>query len=152
MKHAFYFVMIVALCTTLGCGGTKAIKTEYIEGKVTYKGEPVAGVSIAFSPVNAGEGNPAYGGTDSSGKYKIQTTLGAPGKGTTPGEYIVLVNKTKGVPTGRFDVDSDGNRYEVSDVRSVLPEIYNDRAKTPLRATVTKGGPNKFDFDLVDKP
>ena len=152
MKHAFYFVIFVALCTTLGCGDRKPIKTDYVEGTITYKGTPVTGASLAFSPVKEGEGHPAYGMTDSSGIYKIQTFLGAPDRGTTPGEYVVTVTKSEGVPTGRFNVDDDGNRLEIVDSRSVLPTIYNDLTKTPLRATVTKGGPNKFDFDLVDKP
>ena len=153
MKHAFYFVVLVTLCAPLGCGGgRKPIKTDYVEGTITYKGAPVTGASLAFSPVKEGEGHPAYGATDSSGNYKIQTFLGAPDKGTTPGEYIVTISKSVGVPTGRFNVDDDGNRLEIVDTKSVFSEVYNDMTRTPLRATVTKGGPNKFDFDLVDKP
>ena len=154
MKHAFYFVMIAALCTIFGCGGggMKPIKTEYIEGKVTYKGQPVAIASLVFSPVKEGEGHPAYGITDSSGTYRIQTSLGAPGRGTTPGEYIVRISKTEGVPTGQFSTDPEGNRLAMVNTRHVLPVIYDSAATSPLRATVTQGGPNKFDFDLVDKP
>jgi len=153
MKRAFYFVVFVALCVLLGCGGgRKPIKTDYVEGIITYKDAPVSSASVNFSPVQSGVGHPAYGFTDSAGAYRIQTFLGAPDRGTTPGEYIVSVSKSEGVSTGRFTADEDGNRFEEYDTRSLLPEIYSSAATSPLRATVTAGGPNKFDFELVDKP
>ena len=155
MKNAFNITVVTCLLfgMTLGCsGGRKPIKTDYVEGKVTYKGVSVDKASVSFSPVKADTGHSAYGRTDNSGTYKIQTFLGAPGRGTTPGEYIVTISKTEGVPTGRFSMDEDGNRIEVDEVRNLLPVVYNSAATTPLRATVTSGGPNKFDFDLVDEP
>lgn len=148
-----FFALMIASLFTAGCfGGPKPIKTDYIEGTVTYQESPVTKASVSFSPVEKGKGNPAYGLTDESGKFKLQTVLGAPDKGTTPGEYVVTVSKTENVPTGRFGTDMDGNKYEVSDVRYVTPEHYNSVATSPLRATVTAGGPNVFDFKLQDKP
>lgn len=153
MKHFFNFIVLVTVCTTLGCGGTKPIKTDYVEGKVTYKGAPVANASINFSPAAEGQGNSATGQTDDLGNYKLQTFLGAPGRGTTPGEYIVTINKMESVPSGKFTTDTDGNRHEVvEETRSLVPNVYTSRTTSPLRATVVGGGPNKFDFDLVDKP
>jgi hypothetical protein len=152
MKNTFSTIVIAMflLGMTLGCsGGRKPIKTEFIEGTVTYKGAHVAQASINFFPANAGEGDPAYGFTDASGTYKIQTFLGAPDKGTTPGEYIVTISKTEGVATGQFVV-LDGTRMEEYDTRSVLPVKYNNAGTSPLRATVTSGGSNKFDFELTD--
>jgi len=153
MKNIFNYVIVVVflLCPVTGCG-PKVMKTDYVEGKVTYKGEPVVSASLAFSPVKADEGHPAYGSTDKSGTYKIQTVLGAPGKGTTPGEYIVTISKSVGVPTGRFITDPEGNRLEEVIPKSALPVIYRDGGTSPLRATVRSGGPNKFDFDLEGEP
>ena len=153
MKNIFNYAIVVVflICSVTGCG-SKVLKTDYVEGTVTYKGEPVITASLAFSPVKAGEGHPAYGITDKSGIYKIQTFLGAPDKGTTPGEYIVTVSKSIGVPTGQFGIDPEGNRIEFMNAKSVLPLNYRDTATSPLRATVTSGGPNKFDFELVGEP
>ena len=155
MNHTLNIALIslFVLGMTLGCGGgRKPIKTDYVEGTVTYNGAPVSSASINFSPARTGEGSPAYGFTDNSGTYKIQTFLGAPDRGTTPGEYIVTVSKTESFSTGRFTTDEDGNRFEEYNTRSVLPEIYNNAGTSPLRATVTSSGPNNFDFDLVDEP
>ena len=153
MKRTFNitFVSLFLLAMTLGCGGGRqSIKTDFVEGTVTYKGAPVSGASINFSPVSTGAGSPAYGITNGSGSYKIQTLLGASDRGTTPGEYIVTVAKSESIPSGRFEADSDGNRYEVMSSRSLIPEIYSSVGTSTLRATVKSGGPNKFDFELID--
>ena len=153
MKHTHFSLFVLFLfVVTLGCGGgQRAIKTEFIEGTITYNGTPVGGASINFFPVNTGVGNPAYGFTNASGIYRIQTALGAPDRGTTPGEYVVTVSKSEGFRTGRFITDEEGNRLEEYDTRSVLPEIYGDPTTSPFRATVVSGR-NTFDFDLVDNP
>ena len=153
MKHAIYFAMLVAICTMFGCGGKNIKKTDYVEGTITYKGVPVEGASIGFSPMSSAEGaSPAYGRTDTQGKYVIQTQGGASGKGTTPGEYRIIISKTNSIPTGKKTTYPDGSVYEEMKHEDVLPKMYGNVSTTPLTATVVSGGPNKFDFDLVDKP
>ena len=138
-------IAMLLLAITLGCGGP--IRTEYIEGTVTYNGVPVASAAVNFSPV--GEGNPAYGTTDDSGVFRIQTHLGAPDRGTTQGEYIVTIRKVEPIPSGIFATDPYGHQYEVIERRrSLLPRIYNVPSTSPLRVEV-KRGTNRFEFDLV---
>ena len=152
MRNIFYcVVLIVSSLCVLGCGAK--VKTEFVEGTVTYKGAPVEGADISFSPVDiSGGASPAYGKTDAQGKYKIQTQQGATYAGTTPGEYKVAIAKTVGIPTGEKITNPMGEVYEVMRYEEVLPQAYYYITSTPLRATVTAGGPNKFDFDLEGNP
>ena len=152
MKHAFYSIVFVAICTVLGCG-EKVIKTEYVEGTVRHKGEPVADAVLVFSPVNESEGSlSAHGRTNTEGKYVIQTRGGAIGKGTTPGEYKVLVSKSTVTVVGKIKTVPGGPEYDDIRHEEALPKVYNAITTTPLTVTVKAGGPNVFDFDLVDNP
>ncbi|MDR1962732.1 MAG: carboxypeptidase-like regulatory domain-containing protein [Planctomycetaceae bacterium] len=150
MKKIFFigiFVLVVSVFS--GCGRTP-IKTDYVEGVVTYNGSPVPDATICFSPIEKGQGAPAYGITDQQGKYKIQTFLGTPNRGTTPGEYIVLVTKVETYGTGKKAKLEDGTEYEITDSRGLLPPVYSSTRFSPLRANVIAGEQNKFDFELHD--
>ena len=131
-----------------GCSGKTAMKTDYVEGTITYKGSPVADANVSFSPISGG--SPAYGRTDAQGLYKLQTQLGAVDQGTTPGEYVVIVSKNETVPTGKKEIDSDGNEVEITTSKSLLPKIYGSATTSPLKASVV-GGKNSLDFELADK-
>jgi len=152
MKHVFYmtFVVLLLLGVTFGCGDRNTIRTIYVEGTVTYNGAPVDGASVRFSPVTEGTGSAASGRTNEKGVYTLQTHMGAPGKGTTAGEYIVTISKKEGIPTGRFQTSIRGEQIEIFDFQSSIPAVYDSHTKSPLRATVAKGESNKFDFELVD--
>ncbi|MDR2704993.1 MAG: hypothetical protein LBC02_04360 [Planctomycetaceae bacterium] len=151
MKNILFsgFLIIIVLVFN-GCGRSP-IKTDYVEGTVTYKGEPVPDATICFSPVEKGKGSPAYGITDKQGKYKIQTFLGNPNRGTTPGEYIVLITKVETYNTGKKGHLEDGTEYEITDSRGLLPPVYSSTIFSPLRATVVADEQNKFDFVLQDE-
>lgn len=145
-----YIILAGFAVVLTGCGGGSVLKTEYVEGTVTYKDAPLTEASIAFSPVDASKGTPAYGRTDAQGKYKLQTQLGAVNKGTTPGEYVVIISKSENVPTGKQEKDSDGNMVDITETKTLVPTIYGSATKSPLRATVVKGK-NTFDFTLEGK-
>lgn len=145
------FRIYLALCCAIssilltGCPGKSVLKTNVVTGTVTYKDAPLAGANVSFTP--EGPGNAAYGMTDAEGKYKLQTLLGAPDAGTTPGKYIVTVMKTENVPTGVVTKSPEGKEYAETKPKSLIPVIYGGVKSTPLRATV-KEGPNSLDFKL----
>lgn len=143
------FIVLTWILLFSGCNGSSVIKTDEVEGTVTYKGTPVSDANIAFSPIS--NGSPAYGRTDSQGKYKLQTLLGAVDQGTTPGEYVVIINKSENIPTGKKEIDSDGKEVDVMTSRSLLPTVYSSATTTPLKVTVVSGK-NVFNFDLIDSP
>jgi hypothetical protein len=147
---AFPIVLTWILFTLVGCNGSSVIKTDAVEGVITYKGNPVANANISFSPVSE-DGSPAYGRTDPQGKYKLQTLRGAVDQGTTPGKYVVIINKSENVPTGKKEIDPDGKEVDVMTSKSLLPTVYSSATTTPLKATVVSGK-NVFNFDLMDSP
>jgi len=141
---------ILSLLLSNGCK-SQGIDTEKVHGTITYKGQPVEGANVMFTPVdNKSGGSPAVGITDKEGHYVLQTLQGKPGAGTTPGEYIVTVSKSESVPTGEKVTTPEGKTQEVVKSRDVLPQKYKSPTASPLRATVKDGQENKFDFDLTD--
>jgi len=137
-------ICIITLVLVCGCE-RRPIRTENVEGTVTFQGKPLAGAAMGFSPT--GTGNPAYGSTDENGKYVIQTFLGAPNAGTTPGKYAVTISKIEMVPTGRTFVSEDGATVEMTSERQLIPSIFLTSQTTPIIVTVERGK-NVIDIDL----
>ena len=146
-KSILVILSIMTLVFASGCGNK--IKTYPVTGKITYKGEPLVGASVAFSPKVEGQGLPALGVTDSNGVYKLQTEKGRPYGGTTPGEYIVKVSKTEIVKTGRKVPGASGEPQEETRSVSSLPDKYASGSLTPLKFTVEKKA-NTYDITIED--
>ena len=72
----------------LGCGKKSGPKLYPVQGKITYKGNPVEGANVVFVATD-GKASGA-GRTDAAGFYKIQSQWGA---GLPAGEYFVGVTK-----------------------------------------------------------
>jgi hypothetical protein len=126
-----------------GCGGgvNDAPATVPVKGVVTYKGKPVAKLSVAFIP---DKGLLATGTTDAEGKFSLMTNK--PGDGATVGSYKVAINfvpdETPPMP---------GFPGSEKKVESPIPEKYADVATSGLTQTVDKdASKNNFTFDLKD--
>ena len=142
------FCVIFISLFAFGCG-SKGIRTDIVTGKVTFNGEPLEGAYVNFSPVTPGVGNIAYGSTDKDGVYKLQTLLGNPDAGTTPGEYIITVSKSFSVGTGKFQEEPGREPIEIMDPVEMIPDIYSDGKKSELRFTVVAGQKNVHDIELT---
>jgi len=125
------------------------------EGIVTWKGEPVEGAMVGFSP--KGQGRSAFGITDANGKFKA-TTLNAD-DGIMPGEYDVTVEKmtaTRGTPPPEDD-DPNASREgrnappprEERQVTYFIPQVYADKGTSGLTATISSSGNKDLLFELV---
>jgi len=148
MQKQFSFSLLLLLAffvAVSGCSDGK-LKTYSVTGMVTYKGEPLAGASLNFTPKVAGTGDGGYAQTDDKGFYQLQTSLGRVNAGTTPGEYYVTISKVSAKGTGVFKTDDVGFRSEVTVAVSAIPEKYGS-TEGGLSATVVKGK-NVFNFDL----
>jgi len=64
-----------------------------VKGKVTYKGEPVKGGSVVFSPLSEG-GKAASSEIQQDGTYTLSTNR--PGDGVKPGRYRVTFTPPPG--------------------------------------------------------
>jgi hypothetical protein len=90
--------------------------------------------SITFQPASATpDSKAAYGSIKPDGSFDLTTIK--PRDGARPGDYVVTVNIMKGYPAGKMLVS---DRFVKADT-------------SPLKATIEKGGDNRFDF-VVEKP
>ena len=172
MQHNIFFTSILLGLSVLVFAGCKNPDARFVkvEGTITYNGQTVGGANVAFTPVG-GDGEPAAGKTDASGKYTL-TSGGAKsgGTGVLPGEYSVRVWKTESTETQ----DPDTAAYERGEItydelqsrrggggssssvatqitrKDLLPPKYSKPSTTDLKATVVQGGVSKQDFDLKD--
>ena len=155
MRNILLFTAIFTTMVLTGCSNKLA--TVMVTGTITYEGEPLADASISFSPVTEGQGHPAYGTTDSSGKYVLQTILGAVGAGTTPGEYMVTITKLeKPKPAQEVRTDSSGRPIATASsmgppprLKSLIPDRYSSVDTSELTATVEQKRNNVINFALT---
>ena len=141
-------LLLILLACLSGCEKSKAIKTDLVTGVITMDGAPLAGATVTFSPVDD-KASVAVGTTDANGKYTLQTLLGNPGAGTTPGDYVVSVSKSVNEPTGKQEFsDSEGKMVDIVKAREIIPDKFTNKKSSPHKATVVSGQENKFDFDV----
>ena len=132
---------VVILCLA-GCGRSGP-DVQMVVGMVTIDGEPLVGATVGFSPLIAGQGLPATGGTLSDGRFRLTATRGgAIEKGTSVGDYAVSISKVELLPDPKWDNLKPGEmptapreiRY-----RYVVPKAYESITTSGLKATVKKG-------------
>lgn len=154
MKYCHFFASVLTVCALVlltGCGGSNVLKTNRVEGTVTYNGAPLANASITFYPEDEGA-TPAIGKTDENGKYLLQTLQGAVDAGTTPGKYLVTISKKESVPSGRKVRGGDNYDEMVEEMisKETLPVKYTAKQSSGFEATVEAKKVNTFNFDLTD--
>ncbi len=133
---------LVAAGTVAGCGGgaTDDLPRLAVSGKVTLDGQPLKEAMIQFVPSEPGATTSGGGGV-ADGVYSISKS-----EGLVPGKYQVSITSTPppaALPAGGTPGDP------VAPPKERIPASYN--SKTTLSATVSKEGPNTFDFDLKSK-
>jgi hypothetical protein len=109
----------------------------------------VEGATVTFKL--AGGSRSAIGVTDAGGKYTLTTF--ASGDGAEPGEYQVTIVKYNIKASSAVDESSNDYKPPAEDeeqaaLKNLLPETYADQATSGLKATVSEGGNNTFDFPL----
>lgn len=137
MHHTRLFgVALLGLAVALvtGCGSSEP-KRHAASGTVKYKGQPIPNGSVTFIP----DGGDAIMGAApiKDGKYEFPAATGL-----RAGKYKVAVSYPD--PKGtRAEAEAPGAS---SDAKELIPAKYNEQ--TELKAEVTAGGTNVFDFDL----
>ena len=150
MRITLLFITLLTVVAISGCGSK--LDTIKVSGTITFDGAPLADATVNFSPETEGVGLPAYGTTDASGNYVLQTPQGAVDGGTTPGKYLVTVHKREKTPVaetpGEYDGTSSAPDPNLPRPKSLIPERYERVATSGLTATVEKDN-TVFNFDLV---
>ena len=167
MRYYIFNATIWLSCACLagftGCQSEPTLSTEYVEGVVTIDGTPVEGATVAFRPVNEGQGMSASGFTDANGVYKLTavggTEAGEPAvdAGTLPGEYYVMVMKAEAeVGISEEEAEESGQKYSAPvggknpKMTYLVPKIYQNPRKSGLKATV-KEGDNTIPLELKSR-
>jgi hypothetical protein len=130
---------VALLLAAAGCGHDDPALAP-VHGRVFYKGVPLPGGSIVFTPDadKGGRGPIARGEIRPDGTYTL-TTDGQPG--ATPGWHrvtVVSVEAAPGKPAGTG----------LTDVRSLLPRQYAAPDLSGLDRLVKPGQENVIDFHL----
>jgi hypothetical protein len=118
----------VALALALGCSSQPDTCT--VTGNVTWNGEALEDGDIVFQPAD-GKGLPAAGKIV-DGAYEVQARTG-------PKRVEI-----RAVKEGKFD-----KAMNSAAMVPFIPERYN--RKSELKADVTAGSANRFDFNLKGK-
>ena len=148
--------LAIVSALVVGCGPSGPA-VNLVKGVVTLDGAPLADADVGFSPITPGQGLSAVGKTAADGSFVLNAQGARPGRGTAIGDYVITVRKYE-TPAPVPQLNSDDPNYEPSEpsrkppseLRSLVPKIYVDKATSPLKATVAKGE-NSFQFELSPK-
>src|SRR5215475_2025976 len=131
---------IISLVICAGCN-RNGLNLAYVEGVVTYNGQPVEHAGVIFKPDS---GPFAMGTTDAEGKFTLIT---ANYPGALIGEHKVGISKTKTTA-----IQMPGEALPRYKVEAFVPQKYASPATSELTATVSKKtSENHFTFELKGK-
>ena len=153
-------VLVLAVCTLVGCGSGISYEHAKVHGKVTYKGKPVTFGSVLFVPVEPpkdGLMQPASGTIQTDGTYELKSEADA---GAILGEHKVVVIAVDGSkpaePTDAAKTDAapaplagPSIAKKAGGFKSAIPRKYSDPTTTTLTRKVTAGD-NTIDLELTD--
>ena len=131
-----------------GCSQDASMpKLGKVHGKVTYKGQPLDGGRVVFTPAagKGGEtGQGAIGQIGTDGSYEL-TTFNT-GDGAILGQHVVTV-----VVPQKGEMPKPDKYSQIKYVlpKNVTPPKYATADKSPLRCTVVEGS-TEFNIDLKD--
>lgn len=134
------FPIFLVLLVFGGCSSNSDSRyppTYVVEGKITFRGEPVEGATILFNRTDQARG--AVGESDAKGTYRLTTYV--LGDGAPAGEYQIQIMKYEQPP---LDASEEDYYY----LKNLLPEKYADATKSDLTATVEEISKNAIDFEL----
>jgi hypothetical protein len=131
------WLVLAALCSG-GCGAGKPALAQ-VRGTVSYRGVPLHGGLIVFTPDEARgtHGQLAHAQIQADGSYSLTTGETA---GAVPGWHRITVVCVE-TPTG-------GPGQGLASVHSLLPEKYCDPDRSGLAREVKAGQVNVLDLDL----
>ena len=147
MKIAHSLLVAVAAAGLLLAGCGESLDLMPASGTVTYKGQPVEGAMVAFTPA---KGPPGTAKTDAAGKYTIMTNGQS---GAVAGKNTVTITKvtTSGTPMVNptpEDMQKMASSGTMPTSKSAIPTKYS-ASQAGLTAEVSAAKPT-HDFELTD--
>lgn len=121
-------IVVIVLLFAVGCGGDDGkLEVHPTGGMLSLDGEPFGPTSIRLIPVEEG-GHSVVGKADELGMTTF-TTYDI-GDGAPAGDYVVVIGMEMTAPPKPF------------------PAVYQDRAESPLKVTVSAGQENNLLLDM----
>jgi len=147
-RLSWLFVVSFLSAMVSGCGGGGVSGTVPVSGKVSYKGQPVAGAIVTFNGEGA-ESRTAVAVSEADGTYKLRTLES---EGALPGKYKVTVIKTEAAESAALSMEDAAKQAgkPAAEAKELLPPKYASGAETPLQFEVKSGAANTFDLPLED--
>jgi hypothetical protein len=147
--RSFAWCLLFAVTTVIesGCGKSGLTK---VHGMVTFDGKPMESATVVFIPSQGGSSRP-FGVTGPDGSFDLTTTT--PNDGAFPGDYTVIVQYEEGteVPAGSMkEAKAASLKLRQQKIKKtpkyVVPAIYGDPTKSPLKQKVPPDGPVKLEI------
>lgn len=143
MKHQparLYAPCLACLCLVVvaGCGGD-GYSLATVEGRITDRGQPVAGASVTYQPIAPAKENPgpsSFGITDADGRYRLRT----------------MTDNLPGAAVGRHRIRISMAARENQPDFSAMPSAKQVSPKFQDGSTVVEvpaGGLPSADFDFA---
>jgi hypothetical protein len=120
-----------------------------VSGKITYKGQPLAGAALLLYPTSGGVTEPITIPVTNEGDFRITDM--------PPGEYKVVVQGTQGAVDVDLSMIPPDKRAEIKEKlnpQNIPPTIpfpnkYKSERTTPLKCEITETS-QTLDFVLTD--
>jgi hypothetical protein len=136
MQNRWHVPALALLLAVGGCSGSGLLK---VTGKVTYKGQPVPSMHVAFQPEEVGK-RVGHGFTDDQGNFTL--TASRTEKGIPAGHYVAVVEYHATSEEGMGTAPPHASK----ELKAILAK-YGDPKKSPLHYEVTKNG-DYFEIEL----
>jgi hypothetical protein len=142
LSKCVFAAILAAAVVTAGCTNTQTGRLA-ISGTVKLNGQPIKdGAIVLFEPL---EGQDTAGNTTVyAGAFAISREFGL-----KPGRYLVRVTAGDGqTAVNPVNPDSPPGPATNTNIisKDLVPANWNENSREEV--TVTKDGPNKFDFDI----
>lgn len=157
-------IVFAALVPLTSCGPMDKLGFTPVEGLVTLDGKPLERGEIRFIP-DASQGNSGPQSIGMLGQGGVFTLLGPGGRvGAVPGPHRVYLSMPvqEGPPEPPIEVDGKvvardeaGHpqpRSTPGSSRATVPGKYRAAETSGLTASVTRGEPARFEFELTSSP
>ena len=119
-------IIVFVVCLPTGCGSKRpGVKVYPVRGEVFFKGDPAAGATIHFHPVEA-KSPTAFAKVDEDGSFRL-STFGT-FDGAAAGDYVVTVSR-------RDEKNVDGDIVVSPDA---FGDRYSKRDQSKIKVTIEK--------------
>jgi hypothetical protein len=154
-RFTFLGAMALSLLMIAGCShGLTIPRTVPVSGKIIYREQPLAGADVGFvSRLDNRDVLSARGVTDAAGEFTLSTYIDPQHEvsGATPGEFVVTVSKVEKIDQKLvMEQFSKDNPSMEGMMKKLVPPKYSEVLQSPLKASVTAGATNRFEFKLED--